>query len=90
MRRWITRLLDCILIGCGFRETPKHFDAFVWHRTAERPVRKEPHHVEFFSEADWARIAAEDAAFALSLQDTRKVTGEQTARYKTLPRWVKS
>ena len=45
--------------------------------------------VEFFTESDWTRIQAEDAAFALSELDTRKVTGEQTAKYKSFPWWMK-
>lgn len=50
---------------------------------------KPPRRVEFFTESDWLRIQAEDAAFALSELDTRKVTGEQTAKYEALPPWMK-
>ena len=67
-----------------------HYSTGVWTAVylTKHPELKRP--VEFFSDEDWERIAREDEAIAASLQDTRKITSEQTARYKTLPRWMKS
>ena len=50
---------------------------------------KPPRRVEFFTKTEWQAAEAENDALALSLQDTRKVTGEQTAKYKSFPWWMK-
>lgn len=70
---------------------PLHFKRHgVWTQVylREHPEIKQ-RRVEFFTEEDWPRIQAEDAAFALSERDTCKVTGEQTAKYKAFPWWMK-
>lgn len=42
MRRWITRAWNAFCIGVGFKESPKHFEGFVWHRHPEPPMVQPP------------------------------------------------
>lgn len=87
MRRWIMRLWNALCIGLGFKESPKHFEGFVWHR--ERDTGKLPTVHPVLSSTERATFRRVALVPAIDCIPTGPVSREQTEKYKALPRWLK-